>query len=101
MASLNPINGHLPNTLSDYLFQKDIIVDDRSMTRNDNVISTVASLHLKTIFDNLVFHDSISDRSVRSLSGILPLAAVCVNDLTMCPQSSKYWKYEITLSFKF
>ena len=33
--------------------------------------------------DILVFHDSISDRSVRSLSGFLLLTVACVNDLTM------------------
>ena len=41
----------------------------------------------------LVFHDSISDRSVRSLRGFLLLTVACVNDLTIYPQSSKYWKY--------
>ena len=46
----------------------------------------------------------ISNRSVRSdrsLSGFLLLAVVCFNYLTMYPQSSKYWKNKITLTFKF
>ena len=41
----------------------------------------------------LVFHDSISNRSVRSLSGFLLLIVACVNDLTMCSQSGNNWKY--------
>ena len=66
--------------------------------------TTLTSDHLFLTYvhrSSPVFHDSISDRSVRSLSGFLLLAVACVNDLTMCPQSSEYWKYYIILTFKF